>query len=71
MYCGARVREDYRRCNLDQGAFVVYRACAQQNPSAALMSVAIQLLKSNVIIEGELLILQSSTSQTVLSRIFN
>jgi hypothetical protein len=39
-YRGAWMREDYRRCNLDQGAFVECRACAQQIPSATLMSVA-------------------------------
>jgi len=30
----AWMREDYRRCNLDQGAFLEYRACAKQSMDA-------------------------------------
>jgi len=37
---GAWMLEDYRRYNLDQGALVEYRACAQQIPSATSMIVA-------------------------------
>ena len=30
----AWMREDYRRCNLDQGSFLEYQACAQQSMDA-------------------------------------